>query len=348
MNGLLAIFGTLSILILAIIGALFWLYRTRVNRWYLYGLAASVNKFPSRIRLIPQPSFQWKKPDRAAQRVVEFHQAGFEDLGGFLVEELSCSRAFVLQHPGNGLFGMVVESQELGTWSDVMCFTQNQSQPVLASSLLKRGNFRLLPGDTKIDKPEAGVAELSDAVLTAAAGQPRITVTGAVDFVEHYEHAFADAVDARLLEPLEEYELRRLVTERGQPCCGEITEKEFAQVKKLLPLAIENELRLACGAQFLRETRMSAAEWQHATQRLLIVHDRTSLPRLAGPLIYGVFLTKLIRRRLKGARRTQLPRETFAGLNARLPTWQRYKKLGEVHRPVPADVYRAPIEPTAP
>lgn len=348
MNELLAIFGCLSLLLLAAVVWLVWLYQVRIKRSYLYGLAASVNKFPSRIQFSHQLAFQWKKPDRAAQRVTEFRNAGFADLGGFHVEELTCSRVFVLQHPASGLIGMVVESDEAGTWSDVLCFIQNQSQPILASSLLKRGNFRLLPGDPKIHKPEAGVEQLREAVLTAASRLPRVRMSSAEDFAARYEQAFAEATDSRLLEPLEDYEMRRLVSERGQPCGGEVSEKELTQIRQLLPLAIENELRLACGAQFLRETKMSATDWQPAAQRLLIVHDRTPLSRLAGRLIYGVVLTKTVRRLLKRARRSPLPREAFATINAKLPTWERYRKLGEVTCPVPADIYRAPIEKRAP
>jgi hypothetical protein len=346
MNVLLSIFGFLSALILAGILGVVWLYWTRIKRSYLYGLAASINRFPNRIRLLPQTTFNWKKPGRAEQRVAEFRATGFADLGGYLVEELSNARVFALQHPGSGLIGMVFESDELGTWSDALLFMPDLCQPILASSLLKQGQLRLLPGDPKIHKPEATVVQLCEAITAAAPPVPAPEPVTRDNFPARYEEAFAGATDARLMQSLEDHELRRLVMERGQPCCGEITEKEFLKIKRLLPLAVENELRLACGVQFLRDTKMAASEWQQATQRLLIIHDRTGLPRLSGRLIYGVFLTKRLRQRLKKARHRRPPRPAFAELNDMLPAWERYKKLGEVTRPVAADIYCAPVDRT--
>ena len=340
----LVILEVLGVLVFLFALALVWLYKFPIKRRYLYRLAASINRFPSRIRLLHQVAFRWKKPDRATQRVIQFREAGFEDIGGFHVDELSCSRIFVLQHPISGLVGMVFESEELGTWSDVLCFIQNESQPVLSSSILKRYHFRFLPGNPKLHKPEASIAEMSEAVNIAAAHLAHRCLITLETFAALYEQAFADAADVRLLEPFEDFEIKRLILEGGQPCMNEVSEKEFAQLKKLLPLTIENELRFACGAQFLRETKMSATEWQKATQRLLVIHDRTSLPRLAGKLIYGVFLTKEIRRRLKQTKQSTPPRAAFDDLNTKLPAWARYKKIGTVTRPIPADIYCAPIE----
>jgi hypothetical protein len=101
---------------------------------------------------------------------------------------------------------------------------------------------------------------------------------------------------------------------------------------------------LACGAQFLIETTLPAAEWQQATERLAVLHDRTPVRRLAGKWIYGVFLTAEMNRRLRQAKSTGAPRADFARLNHELPAWVRYKKIGEVSRPVIADIYRAPVE----
>ena len=152
------------------------------------------------------------------------------------------------------------------------------------------------------------------AAVQQAAG--RTTTARAVtgeSFAAHYEQAFADATDARLLNQLEDYEVRRLVQERSRPCGGEISDAEFSLLKELLPAAIANELRLVCSSQFLRETRLPAAEWQRARQRLLVIHDHTPLPHLLGRCIHGAFWTKPLQRRLRSRQRVVgSPREIFA------------------------------------
>jgi len=82
---------------------------------------------------------------------------------------------------------------------------------------------------------------------------------------------------------------------------------------------------------------------------LLVVHDRTPLHEMGRTLVdrtlYEVpeFYLPEIRKRLDAsAKMPGTPRAKFAVLNAGLPAWERYKKLGEVSRPVPADIYYAP------
>lgn len=321
---------------------LVWRTKKRFRRWQDYSLAASLNKFHPRLRLRRPPQFQWRKSERSLQRVAAFRDAGFEELGGYYVDEVPDGRLFALRHPVSGLLGVVNEMDELGTWSDVLWFRPDHA-PVVASSILKGAHFRFLPGNPKIHKPEATVADLIEAVR-AADSSSTVSLVTAENFAELFEDAFAQAADARLLEPLEDYEIRRLLKDNCLLGEAGLDEQALERLKRAYPLAIENELRLACGAQFLRETQLSAADWRHASERLLVIHERTPLRRLAGRCIYGAFRTSAMKRHLARSSEGGAPREDFARLNEKLPAWERYKKLGEVNRPVPADIYRAPIE----
>jgi hypothetical protein len=345
MDCLLEILGTLCALFVAGVAWVVWFYKRRIKQSYLYGLAASINKFPGRVRLRKLEAFQWSKPDRGAKRVQAFRDAGFQDLNGFAVEELECTRVFALWHPERAVVGIVHESQELGTWSDVAFFRKGQTQPVLASSILKHAHFYLLPGDPKIHKADAEVTELMAAVQNACNAHEQAEIVSAENFPALFEKAFAEATDARLLNSLEDYEVRKLVMERGSVSQECFSDTDFTHVKRLLPKAIANELRMVCCAEFLREVFLPASEWQQARGRLLVVHDRTPLRELAGRLVSGAFQTKHMRELLRDLRMAAgTPREMFEKINARLPARQRYKKLGHVMRPVPADIYRAPVE----
>jgi hypothetical protein len=345
MECLLQVLGVLALLGLGTVLGLFSFFRHRIRRWHFYGLAASIHKFPGRLSLRRLEPFQWQKPERAAQRVAAFRDLGFVEGGGFALEEIADARLFVLIHPINNLVAVVHEQEELGTWSDVLLFPMD-APPILASSILKRSHFFLLPGDPKVHKPGVSEKDLADATQAAAGRGISREVISVESFPKRFEEAFADATDSRLLQDLEDYEIRRLIQERNHGCAEDLKEKDFNLIQQVLPLAIENELRLTCGAQFVRETPLPASEWQRSRERLVVIHDRTPLAQLVQRLIYGAYWTKPLRRYLRRSRwnRGRTPRQSFAELNATLPPWERYKKIGEVTRPVPADIYRAPLE----
>jgi len=343
MDPFLASVAVLALACLAgLIGIFFWL-RARLREQISYYRASAIHKFPQRLCLKRLDPFAWRKLSRGPQRVDSFRALGFESLGGFSVDEIPGARLFVLQHPGSGLLGLVNEHEQLGTWSDVLLFISGESQPILASSILRHCHFFLLPGSPKIHKHRASERELADAVkLAAGTGATASKVTPA-EFARLYEEAFAESVDRRLLEPLPDAEFRRLLREQCSPCSDtQLTDVEFARIKNQYPAAVSNELRLICAAQFLRETVLPASQWQAVRGRILAIHNRTPLRELAGKRIYGAYLTEAIKRRLTRRSDSASPMESFAQLNGTLPVWERYKKLGEVTRPVPADIYSAP------
>lgn len=313
--------------------------------------AMTLYRAPARISLKRAEPFKWTKGQRAGQRVEAFRALGFADVCGFSLSRDVAARIFLLRHPVTGLLGIVQERDPAGTWSDVAFFQSESSQPIYASSVLKKEHFFLFPGDPKIHLPDAPEAELVAAVSKAMEpGATSVSVT-AENAAAMLEEAYATAADARLLRPLEDFELRRLLKEKNAPGGDEeMSDAVFQRIKEEIPSVIAGELRLACREQFLREGKISAREWQQAKERLLVVHDRTPLhelgKRLVDRRVYSLpeFCLPELRKRLDASAKIPgTPRAKFAALNAALRTWDRYKKLGEVSRPVSADIYCAPL-----
>src|SRR5688572_25319535 len=88
MDCLFEILATLAVLVLAGGGWLFWLYKTRIKRWYALTLAESLHAFPGRVNLRRLEPFTWHKGDRGPQRVTAFRELGFEEVAGYTVDEL--------------------------------------------------------------------------------------------------------------------------------------------------------------------------------------------------------------------------------------------------------------------
>ena len=140
-------------------------------------------------------------------------------------------------------------------------------------------------------------------MILAAGSNARARKVKADEFARLYENAFADAIDNRLLEPLGDAEFRRMAAGSRRYLKRALTNRSLTQnserIKWQYPLAIANELRLVCAVQFLRETELPASQWQEARHRILVVHDRTPLPDLLGPRIYGAHLTDLLKKRFR-------------------------------------------------
>lgn len=332
-------------LVIAFLVWVFFYVRRKMRRSFARMEALAIFRAPGRINLKRLEPFKWIKAERAEQRVAAFRALGFADVCGFTLGGSPTSRLFLLQHPGTGQIGIVQEREPAGTWSDAAFFDGDTSHPIYASSVLNKAHFFLFPGDPKIHLPAASEAELVAAVgkaMNRGAQPVRLTGDNATALIEE---AYAVAVDARLLQPLEDFEIRRLLKEKRSECAGEMSDEEFQRIKEQLPHAIANELRLVCRDQFLREGTISAREWQQAKAQLLVVHDRTPLHELGSRLDEVVFCLPQLKKQLDAfAKKPGTPRAKFAELNAALPPWDRYKKLGEVSRPVPADIYCAPIQ----
>src|SRR4051812_21277999 len=130
--------ASVALLAVACLGTILWVcywLRRRLRLKVAYVRAAAIHRFPQRLRLRQLEPFAWRKASRGPQRVASFKTLGFEELGGFSVDELPGARLFVLQHPASRVLGLVNEHEQLGTWSDALVFVNGETQPILTSSI---------------------------------------------------------------------------------------------------------------------------------------------------------------------------------------------------------------------
>jgi hypothetical protein len=317
------------------------IWRTKFKRGHLLGLASMIFPTPGRISLEPLPSCTAHPNARAEKRITAFHDLGFVRLATYRLSECDETRLHALAHPASGFVALVHEHPSIGTWSDVMRFSAAGESPVLVSNVLKHVYFRCLPGDPKFH--HAGVPE---AELVRIAESLRAH-TGAAQFVDANtfpclcESAYAEAADRQFHEWPSENELRRLIKDVSPEC--ELGDRDITALRKLLPEWVANDWRTSCVHEFLHSGSVSAREWEQARDRLLVIHDHTPLRALGWGTCSDGFLTPEMRKCLRRARARMSCREEFARLNAELPASMRYKKMGSVAKPVPADIYRAPL-----
>lgn len=323
-----------------VLGA-WWLWRTKIKRTYLFSFGTMILPAPGRITLQRLAKSDPLANGRVEKRAEAFRELGFENIATYSLSELSGAKLHVLSQPASGLVALVHEHSCVGTWSDVMRFSSAAEPPILASNILKYAHFQCLPGDPKWHHPDASEAELVRVLQSMRTHTGAAQTIDAQSFPRLCERAYAEAADERFRNLPTENEIRRLIKDVSPE--AELSDADIAALHRLLPEWIANDQRVSCLRDFVNEGGISAREWQQARERILVVHDHTRLPSLNSRLICGAFRTEELKRRLKKARAHSTPREEFAELNAALPASERYKKIGSVHKPVPADIYRAPL-----
>jgi hypothetical protein len=100
------------------------------------------------------------------------------------------------------------------------------------------------------------------------------------------------------------------------------------------------DLDEAVRERFLKQSSMSAEDWEHVRERLVIVHDRLD------PAMLDERVSEWVDEDEDGyppsAENGQSIRDIFTAYNTQLPASRRFVKLGEVSEPIEAEVYAAP------
>jgi hypothetical protein len=106
------------------------------------------------------------------------------------------------------------------------------------------------------------------------------------------------------------------------------------------PLPVEG-LREAIQERFLKESTLSAAEWEEVRDRLVFVHDQLTQAEVGELFDEWVGDSEVVATRPQEAEGTTA-REFFSALVELAPASREFRKLGTISDPLEADVYAAP------
>lgn len=317
------------------------LWRTKFKRSCLLGYIGLIFPAPGRVSLHAITGAPAAPNARAEKRIAAFRELGFVPMQTYGLSEWPGAKLHMLSHPQTHFVALVHEQSCVGTWSDVMRFSTAGEPPVLASNVLKHVHFRCLPGEATFHHGGAPEAELVRVVEAARAHSAPALAVDASTFPVVCERAYADTADRRFQEWPTENDIRRLVRDVLPDC--ELSDTDIATMHLLMPEWAANDWRKSCLREFIQSGALTAREWEQARNLLLVIHDHTPLKELVARACHNVFLTPEMKKRLKKTSLRTSSREEFERLNSVLPASKRYKKMGAVQKPVPADIYRAPL-----
>lgn len=339
MDLLLKILGFVCLLFLLLMAlVLFLISRLRRGLRQLSQMAdeAQQNTTPARLHLIPTPSPAWRDPEGVAGRADPLGDLGFQEVGTFTTQELPGLFLRAFAHPAECAYAVVYEHPQAGVWLDL--FSRYEDGTTLTYTTTVQGrDLDQRPGHGKVPAPELDSAALWRRFHAERPQRP-LAPHPAEAFAATFEQSYAEAMDWRNARGYSEEEVRRVLEADG----SEVSDADVEAVREQMNLQARAGLEESLRERFLRETPMSAAEWERCRERLVFIHDSLSLPELEEILDEWLDHDQW-RPALAEAQSRSVPaRSAFAALNEALPPPEQFRRLGEIHDALPADVYTAP------
>jgi hypothetical protein len=233
-------------------------------------------------------------------------------------------------------YAVVYEHDAAGVWIDIVTRYADGTS-ITYSTARKGGELDQRPGHSCTRDPEASPSVLYQRFLAERPQRPMAAVT-AEDFVQRFEQAYADSMDWRNARggPTEE-EIRAIAEASGE----EVSEDLVKAIREQKRLEAMDGLRQAIQERFLKESSLSAAEWEEVRDRLVFVHNQLTQAEVGELFDQWVGDGEVVASRPQEAEGTNA-REFFAALVELAPAAREFRKLGTVSDPLEADVYAAP------
>jgi hypothetical protein len=333
---------TLTALILVGVGA------ALVVRWFRKIIKSAVNDGascpPCRVNPEPEPSPQWRTPDKILQYANEFKALGFEEIGAFTIPEMAGLQILAFVHTGERLYGIIYDHKTIAPTFDIICKFEDQT--ALSATNSKAGrSLDKRPGHPILWLGDDRVAAVLDAVKQHPQPAARVTVS-ADGFLPRFKRSYAESMNWRMKKGgVSRDEIRRQTESKGKT----INEETLNEVYKNLRKAHITELKRGCLAQYLDELQIPAAEWERLQARAVVVPETLEIEELVETLDEALTLDQEQRHALRQLRKhtgqtaLELADEIVIGNVAALGL----EKRGEVREPVRAYVLLTPIPEAA-
>ena len=326
------------LLILLLIGG-WWVLKRRI-RQAIEGLGDLRYQItPARLHLRRQEQVEWKDPAAVTAIVEALRGEGFQEAGVYVPDEMDYLRIHALAHPAHAAYGVVYEHDKAGVWIDLWSKYEN-GDGITYTTAPQGQEIESPPGQAKVYEVGGDPAALFRR-LVAERPTSGLIPTPADGFVQMFERSYAESMDWRNARggPSEE-EIRRVAIASGEEVTDEMVAECRAQNLEQAIVGLQEALR----ERFLDTTTLSAREWEEIEDRLTFVFDLMTPTHIAGLFTEEIEWNDEGEPIFPGSVTGRPARIMFERLNERLPEERRYRKIGELNKPVDTDVYVAPEE----
>jgi len=314
---------------------------------------------PFRIHLDAQKGAEWNHPEKLEQATAHIETVGYVRIGDYDVREMDDVLIRAFSHPETGFFFVLYDHDQAGVFADAFRdFSDGTS--ITISTAPETGMAR--PTHAPLFRLEADVCEeetaqqLHDQLAHEAIGR-ETDPTRPEEFAHMYSEFYAQEMDWRIARGgVTRLEIERVAEVSGQPAPSDA---QVEMIQGIWSCAIGSFIDEEVERIWLAESNLGAVEWESMRDRIKVVHEHAKAEELAEDLAWSIvdaqtngeddFETEAAHNaaveKLEAAFESRSIRDGFEQAMNEMPEKSRYRRVGSVEDPWPADVWVAPEEP---
>lgn len=337
----LQIIGGLVLLFILLVAAAFLFLRWKLRRLAkelgeMAGGGGMVGGPPTQLRLRRANASEWNADDVRSKAEV-FDGLGYERISAYETPDMPGLKLMPFASKDQLSYALIYHLPGgMGVWCDI--FTKYADGTSLTvTSAARGGELEHRPGNEKAYLPGSSPEQLHEIHKAKLAEKPvrPATIEG---FARDFEQTYEEEMAWRATKGYSDEEIRAVAALDGDTYSEEV----FSQTKEALHSESAAKLTEILHRKYMKESGLSAPDWEDQRGRIIIVHDRMTPADVADEVCNWVDLED---DDFDKAEKSQLDARTYMDeLAATVAGGNGFKKAATLHDPVEADVWLASVE----
>ncbi len=306
---------------------------------------------PPQVSLVEVSGARWEDGETAAL-AAPLPALGFQEVGFFDLDVMGGTRLQGWVHPGQGVYAVVYQGPQAGTWMDFVTMYEDGSSLTFSNSPHGDGSpiragqeIRVFPG--------LGAEALYRKMLAERPDRPTRHLA-TTDFRADFERAYAEGMAGRGGTGGFSPDQISPAAALAGVMTGRFSGDQVRQIRESMTLKMYQAVAQGLSRAYREQSGLSDEEWGRVGGHLVYVWDSMNadafhslLPSWKGHADFDRLQAGMV-----AEDGEDTGRRAFAAENAALPEGLRYVKVGEVstgtesHTPLTADVYAPPHDRT--
>lgn len=327
----------LLFVLLVVVGFLYLRWKIRNLAKELGNLAAEGGMAggpPTRMRLRTASSSEWER-EEVQSNVETFDRLGYERVSAYETPDMPGLKLLPYVSQDQKAYALVYHQPGgLGVWCDIYTKYADGSS-LTVTSAARGGELQHRPGNEKAYLPGSSSEQLHEVHQAKLQDKPvrPATIEG---FAQDFQKTYEDEMAWRAGKGYSEDEIRAVAALDGE----NYSEEVFNLTKESLDAESASKLTEIMRRNYLKESGLSAADWEDQRDRLVIIHDKLSASDVVEEAACWLDLDDDLYERAENS--DLPPRELMDWLNESQPSATRLQKVATLYDPVTTDIWLGP------
>lgn len=336
MSTILQIFGGIFLLILLCVVLAIFLLRRKLIELAQSEAAGAAAGVPPEITLIRLNSVEPEIRERMNLFINELRGFGFHPESMYRIKEMSGITMASMIKPDQNVYAVIYDKPGFGSWLDI-CGKYEDKTDLTVGNPPKGGEMDSMPGREKYFLPGQTAGDLWKKFNESITGSFVELPLGG--FKEMFERSWAEEMEWRLSrDGATVEEIRRVAADMD----GEYTDEMIEVTAKAFGRKTSLALKEMCLKQYLKDSAMSAIDWEKIKETVFVIHEKMSPKDTAEILTDSLDIPDEKKDRIEA-----LANDGYGGIELAKKVMllfavnEYFKIIGEVDRPVKAYIFQS-------